>query len=99
MLLNAPGSPTKTKHAIYLVSTTIMGLFLGILTHVVVESVYLEWAVNAGRQVTWYAGCSLHPLIQIGLLAVGAVGGFLLGIMWWRLVYIERKWAAGFTKK
>ena len=76
-----------------------MGFFVGVLLHVIVESVFLEWAVKSGRDITWYAGCSLNPLIQIVLLVVGVVGGYLLGAMWWRLVYIERKWAAGFKKK
>ena len=95
MSLTAPANPTKTKHIVYLIATTVLGVLLSLIAHAVIESVYLQWAEGAGVTVTWYRGCALHPVIQVGLLAVGTVGGFFLGRFWWRMVYIERRWAKG----
>ncbi|MEK7570580.1 MAG: hypothetical protein AAB515_04070 [Patescibacteria group bacterium] len=103
MFLHTPPNPTKAKHVIYLAVTTALGILLSYLVHAGIEAAYLAWAESAGREVTWYGGpldtlgasCALHPVIQVGLIVLGAIGGFLLGRYWWRLVYVERKWAKG----
>ncbi|MFA6043062.1 MAG: hypothetical protein WCV85_01715 [Patescibacteria group bacterium] len=95
MFLSAPANPTKTKHVIYLLAALSLGVVLSFLVHAGIETAYLSWAGSAGKTVTWYGGCALHPVIQVGLVIVGAVSGFFLGRFWWRLVYIERRWAKG----
>ncbi len=95
MFLHANPNPTPAKHVIYLISTTVMGVLLSFLTHAGIETLYLQWAEQTGHVVTWYSGCALHPFIQVGLVLAGAVGGFFLGKMWWRMVYIDRVWAKG----
>ncbi|EKE20584.1 MAG: hypothetical protein ACD_7C00521G0001 [uncultured bacterium] len=95
MLLNANVNPTKTKHVVYIIVSTLLGILLSLLAHAGIEMLYLNWTERTERVITWYGGCALHPAIQIGLLVLGAVGGFFLGRLWWRLVYIERKWAKG----
>jgi len=62
------------------------------LTHAVIEMTYLNNADN----ITWYKhwgtfGCALPPIIQYGLLAIGVIGGFFVGRLWWRVVYIEKR--------
>ncbi len=98
MFFSAPENPTQVKHGVYLVATTILGIFVSYLVHAGIEAVYLAWADAAGKQVVWYGGCALHPAIQVSLVVLGAVGGFFLGRFWWRLVYVERKWAKGISK-
>ena len=95
MFLTANLNPTPLKHRIYLISSVLLGLLLSILMHALIEEVYLSWATNAGRTIIWYGSCALHPAIQIGLLILGAGGGYGLGRMWWRMVYIDRRWAKG----
>jgi hypothetical protein len=97
MLLTAP-KPTPTKHIIYLIASTILGILLSLLAHALIENSYLDKAIKNGTDVVWYSilghgQCALPPVVQIGLLLVGAVGGFLIGRIWWRLVYIDRVWS------
>jgi thiamine transporter ThiT len=98
MLLFAPPKPTKTKRIIYLIAATILGVLLSFIAHAVIESVYLNSALEKGQPITWYTTfgvgqCALPPIVQYGLLLIGLVGGFSLGRMWWRLVYIDRIWS------
>jgi hypothetical protein len=93
MFLSAPANPTKAKHVIYLCATTLLGVLFSVLAHVGIESLYLNWADGASHIVHWYWGCALHPVIQIGLPILGAIGGFFLGRTWWKWVYVDRKWA------
>lgn len=85
--------PTPTKHVIYLFASTGLGVLLGFLAHAGMEIWYLRWADTNGTAITWYNGCALHPAIQIALPVLGALGGFFLGRWWWRMVYIEQRWA------
>lgn len=95
MFFSAPPNPTKTKHVVYLTVTTVLGILLSVLIHVGIEAAYLAWAESTGRVVHWYGSCALHPIIQVSLVILGALGGFFLGKYWWRLVYVERKWSKG----
>ncbi|MFZ6036579.1 MAG: hypothetical protein ACOYUK_05590 [Patescibacteria group bacterium] len=99
MFLNAPVNPTPVKRRLYLAVSVLLGLLLSVLLHVVIEQLFLSWTTDAGHAVTWYGGCALHPALQIGLLVLGALGGYGLGRMWWRMVYIDRRWAKGIIKK
>lgn len=99
MFFNAPGNPTKLKKIIYLSASTILGLILSFLAHALIEISYLSWAERQGRVVTFYGGCALPAALQALLLVLGAVGGFLLGRFWWRMVYVERVWAKRVSKQ
>jgi alpha-beta hydrolase superfamily lysophospholipase len=104
MLLSANLRPTPGKHAVYSIASVFLGVLLSILAHAAIEATYLSWA-QGSRHIIWYTSfgkgsCALHPALQYGLLIVGAVGGFFLGKMWWRMVYIEQRWSKGmFDKK
>lgn len=93
MFFNGPGQPTKLKKVIYLITSTILGFFLSLIGHALIEINYLDWALSQGRLVHFYSGCALPPVLQAALWIIGGVGGFLLGHFWWRKVYIERVWA------
>ena len=92
MFFNKVGKPTKIKRAVYLFSTTILGILLSFIAHAIIEMSYLSWALDQGRFVKLYGQCALHPVIQAGIWLIGAVGGFYLGKYWWRKLYIERVW-------
>jgi H+/Cl- antiporter ClcA len=92
MIFGPPGKPTKLKKVIYLISSTILGLFLSYLAHAFIEINYLNWMDNRGEAVSFYGACALWPPLQIGLWLFGALGGFFLGRFWWRKLYVERFW-------
>lgn len=93
MFLSAPANPTRVKHVLYLLACTVLGVVVSYLVHAGIEAAYLAWADSGELTVFWYGGCALHPAMQIGLVVLGALGGFFLGRFWWRKVYIERVWA------
>ena len=84
--------PTKLKRVVYLISTTVLGVLLSVIAHVLIEINYLQWAVSQGRFIRFYNGCALPPSLQLALLLVGVAGGFALGKFWWQKLYIERVW-------
>lgn len=92
MFHRTPPTPTPAKHIVYIIATTILGvLLLGLLGHVIIEAVYLKWASDINHIIIWHEGCALHPILQYSLLLLGAIGGFFMGRIWWRLVYLEGK--------
>lgn len=88
-----PGKPTLFKKIIYFTATTVLGVLLSFIAHAFIEISYLRQIQSQGRVPVFYGSCALPPALQIGLVLVGAVGGFFLGRYWWRLVYIEKFWA------
>ncbi|MFA6375861.1 MAG: hypothetical protein WCX69_00465 [Candidatus Paceibacterota bacterium] len=92
MILRRAGKATKIKKIIYLTASVILGILLSLIFHGLVEMAYLNWAVNNGRVVEFYGGCGLWPGLQIAILAAGAIGGFFLGRLWWRIIYVDRAW-------
>lgn len=83
---------TPAKHVIYLIASTILGIFLSYFAHAVIETGYLKWARKTDYVVGWYGYCTLHPVLQLGLVIIGALGGIFLGRYWWRKLYIEQVW-------
>ncbi len=82
----------KAKKTLYLICSTVLGIILSFIAHAAIEIVHLRTADN----ITWYkhfgiASCALYPAIAYGLLIIGIIGGFLLGLFWWRIVYIEKR--------
>jgi hypothetical protein len=83
---------TKNKHIIYLIAAIILGLLLSVLVHVWIETTYLNSAMAHDKDITWYGGCALSWTAQIALPILGALGGYMLGRWWWRVIYIEQRW-------
>lgn len=92
MFLNRPTNSSSGKKAVYLLATTILGVLLSFIIHAFIEISYLSWAEKRGILVPFYGNCALPPVLQIGLLLLGIMGGFFLGRFWWRKVYVEKKW-------
>lgn len=84
--------PTKIKHAIYLVAASFLGVLLSNIVHAVMEINYLHRAAANNLTVRWYGGCALPWSVQVGLLVLGVIGGYVLGRWWWRVIYIEQRW-------
>lgn len=97
-------TPTPAKRIIYIAAATILGLLLSLIAHAVIEDTYLNWAMANGKTIVWYSAfgaglCALPPWLQIGLLLIGAVGGFCLGRLWYRMLYIDKIWMKHYWTK
>jgi len=99
MFFNAKLNSSRPKHVVYLIAATILGILLSLFAHATIEVLYLGLAQRLGISVTWYGGCALPPVLQIGLILAGGLAGFLLGRFWWRKVYIERVWAKKYRSR
>ncbi|MFH0828588.1 MAG: hypothetical protein V1907_00175 [Candidatus Kerfeldbacteria bacterium] len=86
----------KGKRFLYLALSTFLGIILSYGIHAVVELMYLNWAEKTNHLLTWtmhfgVGACALSPYVQYGLFIAGVVGGFLIGRVWWRIVYVEHR--------
>jgi len=75
------------KKVFYLILFTILGILFSFIAHAVIEILYLKYATH----VNWSGGCALPDWLKYGLPILGAIGGFLLGRIGWRIVYVEKR--------
>ena len=93
------------KKAIYLIAVTFLGFLLSVLAHAVIEIYYINYALANGIVLTNYTTfgfgyCVLPTWLQAGLAILGIGGGYLLGLRWWRIVYIEKRhWFRNLKKR
>ena len=82
------------KKTIYIISTMFLGLLLSFLAHAGIEIWYINRLLAAGRPPQASSlthSCFLPASLQIILLLAGLIGGYLLGRMWWRIIYVEHR--------
>ncbi|MCH7491969.1 hypothetical protein IID19_00045 [Patescibacteria group bacterium] len=82
----------RVKKMIYISLSSLLGIMISYIFHAAIEISY----INSTDVTKWYkhlgvGSCALPPYIQYGLLAIGAVGGVMVGFHWWRIVYIEKR--------
>lgn len=92
MIFGKPGKPTKIKKISYLSLAVILGMFLSLVVHSLLEMAYINYYLSASKKIVFYGSCALAPWLQIALWLFGIVGGLYLGSFWWRKLYIERVW-------
>ncbi|MBP6859910.1 MAG: hypothetical protein KBC69_04840 [Candidatus Magasanikbacteria bacterium] len=92
-----PPTPTPTKKIIYLISWVVLGALLGFLAYIFIEIKYISWIVAHDTTIVSFNDKVIWPLLHFGLLLLGAIGGYFLGRMWWRKVYIEKYWEKKFN--
>lgn len=81
----------KIKRPVYLFCAIIFGIFLAILLWGLVELNF----VKMGVENFWAA-----PAFLAAWLILGALFGFWVGRIWWRLVYVEhRHWRNDFRRE
>jgi len=82
------------KKIIYIILTMILGLILSFIFHAAIEICYINHLLGKGilpEPSSLTHQCYLPSVLQIILLLIGLLGGYFLGHLWWRIVYIERK--------
>jgi len=87
MFFNEPGKASNSKRAVYLTTSTILGILLGAIVAGLVEIKYFSLAPNLFND-----GCTRLQILQSIILILGAIGGFFVGKFWWRKIYVERVW-------
>lgn len=91
-----PGPQPVWKRPVYLVGATLLGVITSYGLHSIIEAIYLAqsdpatiiWRTHLGLGL-----CALPDWLQYGLLLGGLIGGYMTGRIWWRWVYIERRWS------
>jgi hypothetical protein len=84
---------TKIKRRIYIFFSIILGILLGGIANALVEKAYINNMLAKGMVPvsTWNHNCFLPLVMSVALLSVGAVLGYVLGVRWWQLVYVEKR--------
>jgi hypothetical protein len=75
------------KKAFYLILFSILGVLFSFIVHAVIEIFYLKYVSH----IVWSGGCALPVWLKYGLPILGAIAGFLLGRIGWRIVYVEKR--------
>ena len=91
-----PMPPSKIKKPIYIFLFTLLGLMVSFLAHAGAEITYILYAFKKGivlqnHFVFGNGYCVLPVWLQVGLVVVGVVGGFWMGIRWWQIIYVEKR--------
>lgn len=80
------------KRVIYIFLAVFLGFLLSLLLHVAIESIYLLFSSNPRWYPLFGLGYDALPLWLTCLLAAaGILFGYWMGIVWWRIVYIEHR--------
>ncbi len=77
----------KLKKVVYVLLAVFLGILLSFIIHGLIEMLYLKIAADRGIAVTWTFSCALPAFLQIGLVLAGIIGGFFLGLYWWKKIY------------
>lgn len=82
----------KIKKIFYLICSTVLGIIFSLIIIEAVEIIYIQIA----DRIIWYyyfetISCALHPVVVYGMGFIGIIGGFFVGQLWWRMVYIEKR--------
>lgn len=83
------------KKIVYIFMWMVLGFFVSIIAHGVIEISYIRYALNSGiilenQAVFGYGYCALPAYLQAGLLILGIIGGFFSGRHWWHVIYPVR---------
>lgn len=92
------------KKPIYILLTILLILELNLLLHAGIESLYIKHTLTAGNDLMntkflGYLYCVLPSWFNYGSLLTALIGGYFLGQLWWRIVYIEKRHWHRFGKR
>ena len=83
------------KRLTYLALCILIGVLASFVVHAVVEQAYITLLLSDFTRwsfgLSWSTLLILHHVLSWTLIVVGAGGGYVVGIRWWRIVYLERK--------
>lgn len=83
------------KKNFYILSFTFLGVLLNFLIHAILELIIIKLLVidfdKYGLGLTWQQWFTIHYNGTIILLIAGIFFGFWQGKMWWRILYVEKR--------
>ena len=83
------------KRNFYIICTTFLGILLGIIVNGFVELPVIALLTfdieKFGLGMTWEQWGVVHAIWTFITFIGGAIGGYFLGILWWRIVYVEHR--------
>ncbi len=79
------------KRYIYIGLCVFLGVLLTTILHAVGEQAYIALLLSDWDRysfgLTFEQLLHVHHVLSFSLLVLGIVGGYLIGIRWWRAVY------------
>lgn len=85
------------KKIIYIILFTALGILLSFLVHALTESIIIALLTrNFDRYslgLSWQQWFIVHYYGSIILFVLGVIFGFLQGRLWWRIIYVEKKFS------
>lgn len=78
---------------IYLFCSIILGIILGIIAYALVEKSYINSSLSRGEvpHVVGERGFFLPLGMANVFLTAGAIFGYVVGVRWWQIVYVEKR--------
>ncbi len=83
---------TKIKRRIYIFLAILLGILLAVIAYALVEKAHINRLLAAGevpKQVGehWYLPPSVAGIFLVG----GMMLGYVLGVRWWQIIYVEKR--------
>lgn len=83
---------TKIKRRIYILLAVGLGFLLGLIFYALLEKAYINKFISTGEMPSGIRGGWFLPPSVAGVFLLGGMMlGYVLGIRWWQIVYIEKR--------
>lgn len=84
------------KRAFYIFLASTLGCLVFWIFHALIEILYIQFFISDFKRysigLSWSALIVLHDITLTIALLIGALIGTRLGIRWWRIIYIEKRY-------
>ena len=84
------------RRAFYVFCAMVLGFLLQLLVHAGVEIFYINLLLSDfhgwSHGLSWEALWRIHNILSALLAVVGIWFGYWLGVPWWRVIYIEKRY-------
>lgn len=91
------------KRKIYIISSIILGALLSFIVHALLEIAIISLLIRDfktfGLGLSWENWFLIHSIGTVVLLIAGIVGGYFLGVRWWQIIYVEKRYKRFFKKR
>lgn len=85
------------KRKIYYLLFTVLGAMIGFGIHAVIEMIYIKLLLRDfsaySLGLTWAQWELVHAVAVPALTLLFGYLGYLQGVKWWRILYIQKKYA------
>ncbi len=83
---------TKNKRKIYIFLTIILGILLSLIAYMLTEKYYIDSLLASDIvPYLYYKRFFLPPSLFVLYIIGGSIFGYVLGVRWWQVVYVERR--------